>query len=193
MQLHQSAMNNGFSQIGLSSKDWTLSELGSKIAEKLGQDPKTIVTDEIPSDVTIRFTSDRPITIEFLDGRMWLTLRVANLSQPGRIELSDFVIRTSYVPAVTGLDAALVRDGAISVDGDRLSVRERLPLRAIFARVFGARPVVPLVSQRLLGDPRAEGLAISQVVMEDGWLGIAVSETASPHVANLNLLRDRVR
>jgi len=193
MQMHQSAMNNGFSQIGLASKDWTLSELGSKIAEQLGQDPKTVVTDELPGDVTIRFASDRPITIDFLNGRMWLTLRVTKLSQPGRIELSDFIIRTSYVPAVTGLDAALVREGAISVDGDRLSVRERLPLRAIFARVFGARPTVPLVNQRLLSDPRAEGLAISQVIMEDGWLGIAVSETTSPHVANLNLLQDRVR
>ena len=193
MQMHQSAMNNGLSQIGLASKEWTLAELGNKLAERLGQDPKTIVTDEIPGDVMISFAEDRPVTVEFEDGRMCLTLRIAMLSQPGRIELKDFVIRTSYVPAVTGLDAAMVRDGVISVDGDRLSMRERLPLRAIFARVFGARPIVPLVSPQLLSDPRAEGLAISQIIMEDGWLAIAVSDTQSPHVANLNGLQQTIR
>ncbi|MCY2975164.1 MAG: hypothetical protein NTW52_10920 [Planctomycetota bacterium] len=186
MQMHQSAMNNGFSQIGLSNKQWTLAELGTKIAEQLGQDPKEVVTQDVPEDVVIQFADDRPVTMEFLEGRMWLTLRIAKLSQPGRIELSDFVIRTSYVPAINGLDAALVRDGAISVDGDRLSIRERLPLRAIFARVFAARPVVPLVSPQLLSDSRAEGLAVSQIIMEDGWLAIAISESQSPHVALLN-------
>jgi len=184
--MHQSAMNNGFSQIGLSKKQWTLSELGAKLATQLGQDSKEVITQDIPEDVVIQFAADRPVTMEFLEGRMWLTLRIANLSQPGRIELTDFVIRTSYVPAINGLDAALVREGAISVDGDRLSIRERLPLRAIFARVFATRPVVPLVSPQLLTDPRAEGLAISQIIMEDGWMAIAISESQSPHVALLH-------
>jgi len=186
LQMHQSAMNNGFAQIGLSNKQWTLAELGTKLAEQLGQDPKEVITEDIPEDVVIQFATDRPVTIEFLDGRMWLTLRIANLSQPGRIELKDFIIRTAYVPAINGLDAALVREGSISVDGDRLSIRERLPLRAIFARVFGARPVVPLVSPQLLADPRAEGISVSQIIMEDGWLAIAISESQSPHVALLN-------
>jgi hypothetical protein len=40
-----------------------------------------------------------------------------------------------------------------------------------------------MVSDELLNDPRATGLAVSQLELRDGWLGIAVSESRSPHVA----------
>jgi hypothetical protein len=189
MQMHQSAMNNTFASLGLSLKDWTIHELATKLAEQLGQDPSYILAEDVPQNVIIRFTEDRPVTMEFIEGKMWLTLRIAMLAQAGRIELRDFTIRTSYVPAVNGLDAALLREGAISVDGDRLSMRERLPLRAIFAKVFAARSSIPLVSQSLLDDPRSEGLSISQVVMEEGWLALAVSDARSPHVAALHNAR----
>ncbi len=187
IQMHQSAMNNGFSQLGLSHRDWTLLELTQNLAKQFGQEPVTSLSDEIPADVLIRFDGERPILVEFLDGRLWLTLRIAVLTQPGRIELTDFVIRTSYVPAATGLEAELVREGPISVDGDRISARERIPLRIIFAKVFEARSKIPMVSPELLKDPRTAGLAISQLVLEENWLAIAVSEMNSPHVA---ILRD---
>jgi len=192
IQMHQSAMNNGFSQLGLSNRDWTLLELTQNLAKQFGQDPVASLSDEIPADVLIRFDGERPILVEFLDGRLWLTLRIAVLTQPGRIELTDFVIRTSYIPAVTGLEAELVREGPISVDGDRISARERIPLRIIFAKVFEARSKIPMVSPELLKDPRTAGLAISQLILEENWLAIAVSEINSPHVAvlrDLQLLR----
>ena len=187
IQMHQSAMNNGFGQLGLSDRNWTLLELTQNLAKQFGQEPVTSIPNEIPSDVLIRFDGERPVLVEFLDGRLWLTLRIAMLTQPGRIELTDFVIRTSYVPAVTGLEAELVHEGLISVDGDRISARERLPLRMIFAKVFGARSTIPMVSPDLLKDPRTEGLAISQLILEENWLAIAISEVSSPHVA---MLRD---
>ncbi len=187
IQMHQSAMNNGFGQLGLSDHNWTLLELTQKLAKQFGQEPVTSIPSEIPSDVLIRFDGERPVLVEFLDGRLWLTLHVAMLTQPGRIELTDFVIRTSYIPAVTGLEAELVHEGLISVDGDRISARERLPLRMIFAKVFGARSTIPMVSPDLLKDPRTEGLAISQLILEENWLAIAISEVSSPHVA---VLRD---
>lgn len=185
VQVHQSAMNNGFEQLKLASSDWTLLELAQHLAKQLGQEPFSSIPEEIPQDVLIRFEKDRPVVIEFLEGRLWLTLRVARLTQPGRMELTNFVIRTSYVPAVRGLEAELLREGAISVDGDRISMRERLPLRAIFGRVFAANSTIPMVSSTLLKDPRSEGLAISQLILEENWLAIAVSESASPHVATL--------
>jgi hypothetical protein len=189
VQIHQSAMNNGFSQLGLSEREWSLLELSQNLAKQFGQDPMEGLPEDVPSDVQIRFAGERPIVVEFLDGRLWLTLRIATLRQPGRIELNDFIIRTSYLPAVRGLESELVRDGAISVDGERLSMRERLPLRAIFAKVFGARSTIPIVSPKLLKDPRTEGLAISQLILEENWLAIAISEQGSPHVANLQSLQ----
>ena len=187
VQMHQSAMNNSLSQLGLSNRDWTLLELAQNLAKQFGQEAITKLPDEIPSDVLIRFDGVRPILIEFIDGRLWLTLRISSLSQPGRIELNDFVIRASYLPAVTGLAAELVLDGPISVGGDHLTIRERLPLRAIFAKVFSARSTIPLINQELTLDQRLHGLAISQLIVDENWLAIAIGETTSPHVA---LLRD---
>jgi hypothetical protein len=189
IQLHQSAINNGFSRLGLSDRESTLLELAQSLAEQLGQEPITELPPEVPKDVRVRFEGDRPVVVEFVDGRLWLTLNVAILTQPGRIELTDFVIRTSYVPAVTGLRAELIRDGAISVDGDQISARERLPLRLIFGKIFAARSNIPLIQESVANDERMQGLAISQIVLERGWLAIALSENVSPHVALLQSMQ----
>jgi hypothetical protein len=57
-----------------------------------------------------------------------------------------------------------------------MGARDRLPLRAIFTKVFSARANIPMVAQSLLEDPRSRGLVVSQFEMCDGWLAIAVSE-----------------
>ena len=192
LQVHHSAFNNMVSQIVDGDRDWTMQELSDKIADLL-QQPRKPLPEDAPTDVTARFAESRPITVEFEDGRMTLTLRIASLEQPGRIHLKNFIIRTSYLPTVDGLQAELTRDGVISVDGQKLGMRDRMPLRAIFSRVFSNRSSIPMVSEELLKDSRAKGLAISQLVLNDGWLGVAVSAESSPHVeivkANQALLK----
>jgi hypothetical protein len=182
LQIHQSTFNNMAGQVVAGDRPWTMQDLSDKIADLL-QQPRQTIDEEAAQDVTIRFNEARPMTVEFEDNRMWLTLRVASLEQPGRIHLKNFTIRTSYLPTVDGLKAELTRDGVISVDGQRLAIRDKVPLRAIFSRVFSNRSTIPMVSDELLVDPRATGLAVSQLEMRDGWLGIAVSESQSPHVA----------
>ncbi len=108
-----------------------------------------------------------------------LTLRIAELSQ-GENRIERFIVRSTYVPVADGLVAGLVRDGVVSIDGPRLSMRDRLPLRAIFAKVFVSRPQIPLISDSLVKDPRAEGLAVTQMEVRDGWLAIAISDGSSP-------------
>ncbi len=103
----------------------------------------------MPADVRIRFAGQRPILVEFRNGRLELTLRFALFTQPGRIELTDFVVRTSYIPRVDTLDADLIHEGAPSIDGDRISFRERLPLRAIFGKIFASRATIPLMNATL--------------------------------------------
>lgn len=189
LQVHQSSFNNMAGQIVTGDRDWTMQEMSDKISDLL-QQPHRPLDADAPTDITVRFNDARPITVEFEDGRMWLTLRIASLEQPGRIHLKNFIIRTSYLPSVDGLQAELTRDGVISVDGPKLGMRDRLPLRAIFSRVFSNRSSIPMVANELLSDPRAAGLAVSQMELRDGWLAIAVSEDKSPHVAILKANRE---
>ena len=192
LQVHQSSFNNMAGQIVTGDRDWTMQELSDKISDLL-QQPHSPLDADAPTDITVRFSEARPITMEFDDGRMWLTLRIAALEQPGRIQLKNFIIRTSYLPSVNGLQAELTRDGVISVDGHKLGMRDRLPLRAIFSRVFSNRSAIPMVSSELLSDPRAAGLAVSQMELRDGWLAIAVSQDKAPHDAVLKANREAMQ
>jgi len=176
LQLHQSAINNLIAQAIPTDRDWTIRELADKIAEIL-QQPAFELPDDTPEDVNIRFMDVHPMTVEFLDGRMWLTLRIASLEQTGRIQLKNFTVKTSYIPAVEGLRATLERDPLISVDGHRLGSKDRFPIRAIFTKVFAGNSAVPMVSESLINNPLAQGMQVSQLQMEQGWLAIAVSDS----------------
>lgn len=183
MQVHQSAVNNMIAQLGLSDRTWNLVDLGEKVAKLLGkQDWRA--PDEVPKDVLIRFAPSRPISVEMVENQLVLTLRISQLSQ-GKRNIERFIVRTTYVPVADGLKAGLVRDGVVSIDGPRLSMGDRLPLRAIFAKVFVSRPEIPLISDSLVTDPRAEGLAVTQIEVRDGWLALAIAESTSPLAAEV--------
>jgi hypothetical protein len=183
-QLHESVINNTIDQIGLGDRYWSLQELCDKLAVSFKQNPWK-VPDEVPADVKVRFAESRPITIEFDDDRMQLTLRIRDIQHSADIRLNRFVIKVGYKFVPNGLGVELVQDGVVSVDGYRMSAGKRLPLRGIFCRVFATRQVVPLIQPELTSDPRTAGIAISQIVLKDGWLGLAVSAENSPHVAAL--------
>lgn len=178
MQVHQSAVNNMIAQLGLSDRTWNLVELGEKMAGILGKTNWT-PPEDLPRDVQIRFAPSRPVSVEMVDNQLILTLRISELSQgPNKIE--RFIVRSTYVPVADGLNAGLVRDGVVSIDGPRLAIRDRLPLRAIFAKVFVSRPQIPLISDSLVTDPRAVGLAVTQMEVRDGWMAIAIADSTSP-------------
>lgn len=174
-QIHQSSMNNLVAQALISDQDWTIAELSQHVANLLQVAPPTLPEDT-PEDVTIRFMDVHPMSVEFIEGKMWVTMRIASLEQPGKINLKNFTVKASFTPQVSGLQAELIRDSVISIDGHRMGSKERFPLRAIFAKVLSDKTNIPLVSQALINDPRSEGLKISQLDMEQGWLAIALSD-----------------
>lgn len=183
IQVHQSAINNTFQQLKLGGRDWQIAELLAYLSERLHL--KLDAEPDLPAAVVLRFEEQNPISVEFADNQILLALRIARLSEPGRLDLKHFIIRVTYAIDANGLNADLVRNGAISVDGERLGMRDRLPLRAIFGRVFAAHSRIQLVKPEVLADKRLEGLAVSQVVSREGWLAFAISPTHSPNVAQL--------
>jgi hypothetical protein len=180
MQLHQSAINNAIDRIGLSGRIWTIAELYARIGEVF-QQSDWVLPDDIPDDITIKFADTRPATVELDEGRLRLTLRIAELNQPDRLHIERFIVSSSYIPAAEGLSAELIRDGVVEI----VSSHDRLKLRIIFAKVFVSNPKIPLISERWVDDPRAEGLAVSQVEIRDGWLAVAVSQADSTLAAEV--------
>lgn len=183
LQFHQSAINNTIAQIGLSGRTWTLPELYERLGEAFQGNRWTVPADmqaEV-EDIHIRFADTRPATVELENGRMRLTLRIAEFRQGDRFVIERFVVSSHYIPVADGLTAELIRDGVVEI----VSNHDRLKLRVIFAKIFVANPQIPLISHTWAEDPRSDGLAVSQVEIRDGWLAVAISPADSPLAAEV--------
>ena len=189
VQIHQSALNNTLETILPSGEPKTISELIDQIKQlfmvndgmSLGDD------DQLAAETSIQFASTRPITVEIEDDILWITLRVMRLKQNAGIDLRRFIVRAGYKPQVDGLSANLVRVGHLRISGPDMSMRDRLPVRAIFNKVFSARRTLPIVPAQWLSHPALEGLAVTQAELRDGWIAVAIgnaSDTAiTPQIA----------
>ncbi|TWU02730.1 hypothetical protein [Stieleria varia] len=175
LQVHQSALNNTLQQLVARDDVAPISLIMRDCLDVLGQRDAALPSD-LPDDVRIRFTKSRPVTFEFEDGKVWLTMRIIRFESGDRMVLTNFIVRASYVPEINGLDAHLVRDGHLSISGPGMSMRERLPVRAIFNKVLSSSRPLPITSPRLTQLDAADGLVISQLELRDGWLGLAISD-----------------
>ena len=182
VQVHQSALNNTLEQLVPRDRPRPIVDMIRDGAFLFGHDTMTPPND-LPEDVSIQFAKTRPVTVEIEDGKLWLTLRIVKLLRGDQLELSRFIVRAAYVPQVDGLDAKLIREGHLSISGPRMSMRERLPIRAIFNKVLSPNVGFPLTIDALQHHPAAEGLAVSQLELREGWIAIGMSEDDSARVA----------
>lgn len=182
LQMHQSAINNTLEQILPRGEVKTFDQLYTDTFALFGKEGAAL-PEEVPGEAEIAFSPTRPMTIEIEDGKMWLTLRVVRLSQPGSPKLTRFIVRAAYKPEIDGLNARLVRDGHLRVSGPGMSMRQRLPIRAVFNKVLAEDRVIPLTTPKLVEHPAMQDLVVSQLELRDGWLALALSPEAAPSVA----------
>ncbi len=183
VQVHQSALNNTLEQLVPRGESMTIRELFQDMTATFGQAKEIAVPDDLPDDVSIQFAKTRPITVEIDEDRLWITLRIVRLRREDSVDLTQFIVRAAYKPQVDGMKASLVRDGHLRISGPRMSMRERLPARTIFNKVFSSNREIPVTISSLQEHPAVEGLAISQLELRGGWLAVAVSESESPRIA----------
>ena len=181
VQVHQSALNNTIEQLIPHGETQSIGALVRNVAGLFGGDGAAL-PDDLPEDVSIQFAPTRPITVEIDEGRVRVTVRVMQLTRDS-MELSRFIVQAVYRPEVNGLNASLVRDGHLRVSGPSMSMRERIPVRAIFNKVFSTTRPLPLMLPRLAQHPGAQDLVVNQLELRDGWLGLAVSEPNAPRIA----------
>lgn len=181
VQVHQSAINNTLEQLVPRDKPMAIANVITNAMTMFGRD--VTLPEDLPSDVTIQFARTRPITVEIEDGKLWVTMRIVRLSNGKAIDLTQFIVRAAYSPVVDGLNASLVRDGHLRISGPGMSMRERLPVRAIFNKVLDSDRPLPMTLPMLAEHPAMADLAVSQLELRGGWIGIALSEQDAPRVA----------
>ncbi len=181
VQAHQSAVNNTLEQLVPRDEPMAINQVITRAGNMFGQSIE--IPEDVPGNVTIQFARTRPITVEIEDNRLWITLRVVKLSRDDSAALTNFIVRAAYRPEVNGLQASLVREGHLRISGPGMSMRKRLPARAVFNKVLSPNRKLPMTMPNLVDHPAMKGLAISQFELRDGWIGIAISEDNAPRIA----------
>ncbi|TWT95258.1 hypothetical protein Pla108_34020 [Botrimarina colliarenosi] len=173
VQLHESTFNNALEGLGLAGETMTPAELRERIVTRLRLPERQA---EPAEDAVLRFAATDPVRIEFADGRAHLTLSFAEIAVRGRRH-ADFKVHAFYRPEVHGLTAELVQDGAPHIEG-RMRNASRMHLHGVMGKVLGENRRLAVV--RLTADSPERlsaalvGLATNQLVIEDGWLGLAI-------------------
>jgi hypothetical protein len=179
VQLHETAMNNLAITLGLDGQRLTGDELQAKLRERFSQLAEREPL-ETRRDTVFQFAPKDAVQFRIADGQLELQVAFDSIELDGA-EIPDIIVHAHYAPVVNGLNAELQRDGALGIEG-RVSAGERARLHNIFKTVFPSESPLRLV--RLDDeDRRLNGLMITQFVLEDGWVGIAIGPESTNRVA----------
>lgn len=172
VQLHESAFNNVFSQTDLFGREMLLTEMLTRVRALMGAPDGEPM--DVPEGVSIRLADRDGAKVVFEDDQVVMELNVKRIAENDETLYRNFVIRARYRPVVEGLQVKLVRTGVLELSGDRLDFRQQIALRAIFSKVFSENRALTLLKEEYLDDPRVQGLAVGQIIMNQGWLGVSL-------------------
>ncbi len=179
-QIHETALTNLAVTLDLDGKRYTAPELRNMLREKFPQLATKSPT-EARQDTVFQFAAEDAVQVHVNDGKLDLAISFAS------IELQDDVmhsvtVHAYYTPRINGLNAELVREGTFGIEG-RFSSGDRARLHNVFNRVLPAERRLPIVQVDNPNEKRFQGLMITQLVLEDGWVGLAVGPATDARVA----------
>ena len=181
VQLHETALNNAFAGLDLEGKRLTLPELHKFLAEKFGYADAPL-PDDFPTRARIEFARHDAVHVSFADDRLALVLNIRELGQ-GRDKIQNFQVHAYYRPQLDGLAVQLVRDETLQFSGRNLKTGARVVLHSVMGKVFSRGRELPMVKKTLEADPRFAGLMVTQLVIDDGWLALALGPTTADRTA----------
>jgi hypothetical protein len=172
VQVHQTALNNILQNLELQGRQIELREFYTEIVQRFNLKAESI-PDELPEGVTVTFADEDPVRVDCHDGQVQLTIRLKELAHGSR-RWKNFTVRGYYVPDGQQLDANLVRDGIIELIGPGLGFGDQIALRGIFSRVLSKNRKINLVNNQIAESPELKDLQVTQFVIQDGWVGVAL-------------------
>jgi hypothetical protein len=173
LQVHESAVNNVLERLGLDGRTFTLAELHAWVTGRLGitsvADP-----DSMPDNVTVSFAPQNALHVDFQNGQLRLQLRLAEIHRaPDRWR--NMTVTVHYRPVLGDPHGRLERDGVVQLAGQRLNAKGQVGLRGIFSKIFSKNRVIELIPAQIASDPRLAGVEVSQFLVRDGWVGVALA------------------
>jgi hypothetical protein len=181
-QIHESALNNFVERLQLDGGTFTLVELRRRIAEKTRR-PQIAAVETEQDDVRLTFAARDAVQIRLKEGRIELSLSLVKLQKRPH-EWRDFQVLVGYRAEGDGRNTQLVRDGVIQLIAP-MNYRSQIALRGIFSKTFPKDRRLDALPQQLATDPRMGGLTVTQLTIEDGWIGLALGPGQSADPASV--------
>lgn len=181
VQIHQSAFNNVLEQLHLEGRRVELTALYREMAARFSPQTTIHVPEDLPENVYVTFADEDPVRIDCQQGRVRLTIRLAELTQEGtRNRWTHFTVRAYYAPSADQLEANLVREGIIELIGDNrpLPIGQRVALSGIFNKVLSRNRKLSIINQQLAQSPHLADQQVTQFVIHDGWIAVALGPQA---------------
>ncbi len=188
VQFHQSAVNNLIDSLELDGRSATLAELHADVLQRFGRPPQA-APESMPDDVTLRFAAQDAARVTCDEGRVHLAISVAELAQHPR-RWNNFTVHVYYRPTADIRQGELVRDGVIQLEG-RLNMRSQIALRGVFSKIFSDDRPISVVPPTWRDNPKLAGLEITQLEINDGWVGVALGPQRAVRQPIADLARAR--
>jgi hypothetical protein len=179
LQLHESAMNNMLQKLDLDGKRFTLAALQQRVADRLER-PEMFDPAEARDDVEIAFAPENAIRVSCDDGQLEIRLAIAWLKAGSR-SWRNFEVQARYTPRIDGLEIALHREEIVRLRG-RLSTGSQIALRGIFTSTFSKDRPWNIMPKRLINESQFSDLKVTQLVIEDGWIGVSLGHQDAPEM-----------
>lgn len=188
VQIHETALNNVLDELHVDGRRIELHDLFREMTNRFSQQ-QIEIPDDLPENVYVTFADEDAVRVDCQDGRVRLTIKIKELAQEGtRNRWTDFTVRGYYGPNADQLDANLVREGIIELIGDRrpISIGQQVALRAIFNKVLSKNRKLNIVNKQIALAPELKGQQVTQFVIHDGWIGIALGPKAEGRQAAMH-------
>ena len=189
-QLHQSAVNNAISRVGLSGNTFTIDELTKHLGEVIGMTGQTshgfqdspdgqVESESSDQVAEIGFSSLAPIGIEFVEDRFRITLNLKSLKvgEKGK-KWKNLTLVAAYKPVASGMQFVLEQDDQETrIKGrKRIKFTDKAAISTVMKVLFKKQYVVNALPQQVRSRIGGENLMISQLVISDGWLGLSFDD-----------------
>jgi hypothetical protein len=189
-QFHQSAFNNLLMRIDLNGRTFTTAEMVKHVEDLLGVPVKSAVEQK----AEFEFASLDPIRADFKDNRVIISLNLRSFQIGNGKRWKNLSVSSVYIPQVNGTTIELVQENpGLHLTGKNLKLRDQLAVRTIFEAFFEQSYRVSAVPEKLASRLDSANLVVSQLVVENGWAGISVSEVKSKETSRSSRLLRRRR
>ncbi len=183
VQLHETALNNLLDRLQLAGRELSLTELWQAATPDLAREHRLVPTPAGSAhsnhfDLRLKFAAYDPLQVQCGPGKLRATLRLASLDA-GYFHWERLTIHADFEPVRQGRNVHLVRSGPVVVVGAQLTPSQQNILQTMLSSLLPRDTGLPLAPPALLDHARLADVAVTQAVIEDGWIGLALGPAES--------------